>query len=112
MKTSEELDNIEAGLRDTYKKVFKLKVATNEEETEFCTIFLRSLDEKTYKAVNVVIERDELSAAKLLINDLYIGGDDKNIIVNDFDCLLAASKYLGNMFKVRKTSIETLVKKK
>jgi len=112
MKTKEELQAEKESLRGQYNKIYELTVATNDEETEFCTIFLRSLDEQVYKAVNTIIERDELGAARVLINSLYIGGDKKETITSDFDCLVAASKYLGNMFKTRKASIETLVKKK
>lgn len=112
MKTDEQLNSEKETLKEKYGKVFECKVATNDEETEFCTIFLKPLTEVTYKATMKVIEKDELAAAKLLINDLYVGGDSKEVITDDFETLLAASKVLGNMYKTRQASIERLVKKK
>lgn len=112
MKTEAELNSEKETLRDKFNKIYELKVATNDEETEFCTIFLRSLDEVVYKATMKVIEHDELAAAKVLINSLYIGGDAKEMITNDFDNLLAASKHLGNMYRTRQAAIDKLVKKK
>jgi hypothetical protein len=112
MKSNEELLSEKESLKDKYKKVFELKVATNEEENEFCTIFLRPLDEVAYKATMKIIEQDELAAAKVLINSLYIGGDTKETITGDFDNLLAASKQLGHMYRTKAASIDVLVKKK
>jgi hypothetical protein len=112
MKSNEELLQEKESLKEKHKKVFELKVATNDEESEFCTIFLRPLDEVVYKATMKIIENDELAAAKVLINSLYIGGDSKETITGDFDNLLAASKHLGNMYRTKAASIDVLVKKK
>lgn len=111
-KTLEELQSEKETLKEKHGKVFEVTIFVDDEETESVTIFLRSLDETTYKAVNRVIEVDELAAARVLINDLYIGGDSKEIITKDFENIRAASKILGNMFKTRKASIEKLTKKK
>lgn len=112
MKTNDELIAEKESLKEKHKKVFELRVATNDEETEFCTIFLKPFDEVVYKAVSKVIENDELNAARILINSLWIGGDDKTVITSDFDNILSASKQLGKMFKARTAAIEVLVKKK
>lgn len=112
MKSNEELLSEKESLKDKYKKVFEFKVATNEEENEFCTIFLRPLDETTYKATMAIIDKDELAATKALIKSLYIGGDAKEIVTDDFDNLLAASKHLGHMYRAKQASLEVLVKKK
>lgn len=112
MKSNEELSTEKETLKEKHGKVFECRVATNDDETEFCTIFLKPLTEITYKATMRVIETDELAATKILINDLYVGGDTKETITGDFDNLLAASKVLGQMYRTRKASVEKLVKKK
>ncbi len=78
-------------LKKQHGTINELTVFLDEDGKETSTIYLRKLDRKTYQAASRVIQKDELEGAEVLIKNLYVGGDDYKIIIENFDALRAAS---------------------
>lgn len=89
-----------------HKKVSILKVPLNDELTEHAVLFLKPMDRAVYSSVNKVLEKDELQATQLLINSLWIGGDAKELVTNEFETLQSASFVCGELLKPRKAELK------
>ena len=91
--------NIEE-LKQKHGVIFTLEIPTGE-NGEVTTIHLRKLDRTTYSAVSKLIQKDELQAAEVLLKNLYVGGDNLDIITQDFDNLRSASNAVAEMLKAK-----------
>ncbi len=78
-------------LKEKYGTVYALTVPTNDEETEFATIYLRKLDRVCLQSVSKLIQKDELLAVESLIKTLRIGGCQANEITSNLEALRAAA---------------------
>lgn len=105
-KTQAQLDQELKDLKEKHNVVYNLTVPINDEETEHATIFLRKLDRPVFKVVQGLIQKDTSMAIEALIKGLYIGGDDKELILNDFDALRSAEDALIDMIKAKKGELK------
>jgi len=77
-------------LKAKYGTIYTLVVPTNDEETEFATVYLRKMDRVCYSTVSKLVQKDSLQGLESLIKTLYVGGDDVRMITENFDALRAA----------------------
>lgn len=113
LKTKEEIAKILEELTVTNPKIYRLDVPLDDEGTNFATLFLKPLTEAVYKSSTRMIDSgDEISAARNLITSLYIGGDEKSLVLEDFEALRAAANKIVTVFKIREANIQVLYKKK
>ena len=59
-----------AGLKAKYGTVYTLTVPTNEDETEFATVYLRKIDRACFSSVQKIVQTDSLKAIENLIRTL------------------------------------------
>lgn len=73
--------------------MYELKLPKNRSNTDFWTINLKELDEITYMAVSKLVKNDkEIEATKMLLKELYSGGDDIEEVCKDFGAVHAAMR--------------------
>ena len=93
-------------LEKTHGKVHILKVPLDDEKTKFAILFLKSMTRTVYSMVSKMLEKDELQATEVLINSLWIGGDDKELVTKDFEALHSASFVCGKLLKPREAELK------
>lgn len=106
MKTQAQLAEELKELKEKFNNVYTLTVPTNDEETEFATVFLKKLDRPTYKVVSALIQKDELNGVESLIKSLRIGGDEATAITDNFDALRSASLSLIPMLSAKQGELK------
>lgn len=97
MKTQEELDKELQSIKAKYKKTYTLTIPLEDSE-EVATIYLRDIDETVYRNALDIYTQNEIESMRFVINNLYIGGDDKSIVVEDFRNIVKAKRVLINLF--------------
>ncbi len=102
INTNNELDLLKA----KYGTVYTVTFAINDDETEFATIYIRKMDRETYTNVQKVLQKDSIQAIELLIKKLYVGGDDINKALGDFDVLRSLETPISNLFNTRTADIK------
>ena len=107
MKTQDELEAIKTTLALTHKMIYTIEIATDEEETEFRTIFLKKFDRACLAAVQKVASGgDSLKAVEVFLKNTYIGGDDVAEIINDLHMLRSIEGVVIDLITVKKASIK------
>lgn len=116
MKTQDELKAIFLKLKDEFGTIFTLTIESDaitqfegeasDLPVENYTFYLKKLDRVTYSMSMKLMEQDVLKATELLLKNLYIGGDDVNLIYNDFDMLRTASSVLGRMYWTKNADLK------
>lgn len=104
--TNEQLQDLKKQLKEKHGVVYELNVPLNDDGTESATIFLRKIDRVCFNTVSKLVQKDELMGIESLVKTLYIGGDDVNLIVNDFEALRAASIAVLPMLQAREASLK------
>jgi len=87
----------EQQLREKYGVFFTLSV--DDSTGKKITVFLRKLDRIVYSSVSVIIQKDSLRGIESLLKSLWIGGDDVNLIIDDFEALRSAEVTLIEMLQ-------------
>jgi hypothetical protein len=82
--------NIEE-LKSKYGSVNELTVPLDAEGEKIATIYLRDIDRKTYSAATKVIQKDELEGTEVILKNLYVGGDNISLVIENFNALRACS---------------------
>jgi hypothetical protein len=76
-------------LKSEYGTVWTLTV--EREDGKEVSVHLRSLDRKIYKLVMTFMANDQLKGVEAFLRNLTVGGDDVNLIIEDFEALRSAS---------------------
>tara|TARA_R110002020_G_C16103417_1_gene758875 strand:+ start:216 stop:524 length:309 start_codon:yes stop_codon:yes gene_type:complete len=92
-------------LKTKYGAIFQLDIPTDEGDK---TIILRKLDRATYSAGSKLMEKDELLAAETFLRGLYIGGDELEPIIKDFESLRVAASLLADVIGTRTGNVRKL----
>ena len=102
MKTTEELSKELTDLQIKYKKVFTLIVNLSDDDTDIATVYLKDLDRNTYTAAFKAYQKDTFAGTEILLNQLFIGGDDiKSIVKDNFYALRSADGGVSGLFNVK-----------
>ncbi len=89
----------EQQLKEKYGTVYTLSVKDSNEKT--ITVFLRKLDRTAYSSTSAIIQKDALRGIESLLKTLWIGGDDVNLIIDDFEALRSAEVTLIEMIQAK-----------
>jgi len=100
MKTSVEDLNIE-DLKKKYNGLWTLKIPLNDERTSFATCYLRKMDRPAFAIISKMIKDDALKGVEVLINTLWVAGDDPKLITQDFDALRSAGDCCAEILQAR-----------
>ena len=103
--TEEQTKELE-GLKAKYGTVYTLTVPTNEEETEFATVFLKKIDRVIYASITKLIQKDEMLGTESLVKSIWVGGDDVKKITDNFDALRSASISLMPIYVAKEGSLK------
>lgn len=106
MKTKKEITQELTNLKSQYGTVYELTVAINDDETEFATFLLRKLDRETYSQTMKIMQKDAIQAIELIVKKLWVGGDDINLALNDFDVLRALESPVASLYNTRSADIK------
>jgi hypothetical protein len=90
MKTAKELQDIKKDLDSKHTKVYTIEIplSDDDDETTFKTIFLKKFDRVTLSIVQKLAQgNDPLKAVEVFIKNTYLGGDDLNAVLADFEAL-------------------------
>jgi hypothetical protein len=99
---SEELEKLKA----KYGTVYTLVVPTNDEETEYATVYLKKVDRLIYASVSKMIQKDEMLGIESMLKSLWIGGDKVEKITDNFDALRSAEVKLRELLYVKESSLK------
>lgn len=103
---TEEQITAYAKLKEKHAKVHILKVPLDDGGTKHAVLFLKALDRSSYAAISKISGKDSLQGCELLINTLWIGGDDKELVTKDFEALLAADFQCGSLMIPRRAQLK------
>ncbi len=84
------------------------QVAATNSEDEVKVIFLKKLDRKAYDVSAAILKKNELQGIEVMLKALYIGGDDINDIINDFDALRSAANQLVELVTIKPGAIKKI----
>lgn len=93
-------------LKEKHKKVHILKVPLDDGDTKHAVSFLKPLDRPSYSAISKLSAKDSMQGCELLINTLWVGGDDKELVTKDFEALLAADFMCGSLMQPRRAQLK------
>lgn len=91
------METIENQLKEKYGEFYTLTVKDSK-DAEIC-VHLRKLDRTVYQSVTAIIQKDSLRGIESLLRSLWIGGDDVNRIIEDFEALRSAEVTLIEMIQ-------------
>lgn len=104
MKTKDELQTEFETLKLKYNPLYTITAPLNEDETEFATIYLKKPDRTLHAMVGKLASgNDPLKAVERALINLYVGGDELNIILNNEDAILSCEEAVVKVFE-RKTA--------
>lgn len=106
MKTKKEITQEIVSLKAQYGTIYEITVAVNDEETEFATFILRKLDRETYSQTMKIMQKDTIQAIELILKKLYVGGDDVNLALNDFDILRSLENPIAGLYSTRTADLK------
>lgn len=92
-------------LKNAHGSIFQLDIPTDDGDK---TIILRKLDRATYSAGSKLMEKDELLAAETFLRGLYVGGDELDPIIKDFEGLRVAASLLSDVIGTRTGNVRKL----
>lgn len=93
-------------LKAKYGTVYTLVVPTNDEETEYATVYLKKVDRLIYASVSKMIQKDEMLGIESMLKSLWIGGDKVEKITDNFDALRSAEVKLRELLYVKESSLK------
>lgn len=102
--TAEEQDKFIAELKAKYGTVYTLSVQDSTDK--IITVYLRKMDRLVYKTVSALIQKDSLMGVESLLKQLYIGGDNIEAIINDFDALRNAESTLVELLQAKQGELK------
>lgn len=106
MKTKEELDSIKLELQKSHKPLYTITIPVDDEGTEFRTIYLKRFDRVTLSAVQkIATGPDALKAVEVFIKNTYVGGDDVQEVLANFEMVRSLEAVVVEMISVKKASI-------
>jgi hypothetical protein len=105
MKTEIELTEIKEALQAKFGKVYTLEVPLNEGE-KTATMFLKKPGKETRSIVSTLVQKDPMRAVEAAIKNLYIGGDDLNMILADEDSVPSCEDAIVEMLTVQKAILK------
>jgi hypothetical protein len=100
------MNEVLEGLKSKYGTVYTLTVPTNDEETEFATVYLKKVDRVIYASVSKLIQKDEMLGIESLLKSLWIGGDKVEKITDNFDALRSAELSLRQILSVKESTLK------
>lgn len=103
---TEEQHAIYKTLKEKHNKVHILKIPLDDGNKKFAVLFLKPLDRSSYSAISKLSAKDSLQGCELLINTLWVGGDDKELVTKDFEALLAADFQCGSLMQPRRAQLK------
>jgi hypothetical protein len=98
------MENLEA-LKAKHGTLYTVTVPVGDENKE-CTVYLKKMDRIVYSATLKLLESDPLDATEFLLKSLWVGGENVNIILEDFDALRSASNLMVEIIKSKEGSIK------
>ena len=105
-KTQDELDKIKAELQLTNKPVFTVTIDADDDGLETRTIFLKKFDRNILSAVQKLASgADALKAVEVFIKNTFIGGDDLQEILGNFDMMRSLEGVVVDLIAVKKATI-------
>lgn len=102
--TTEEQDKLIAELKAKHGTVYTLTVHDSTDKP--ITVYLRKMDRLVYKTVSALIQKDELTGVESLLRQLYIGGDNLESIINDFDLLRSAESTIVELLQAKQGELK------
>jgi hypothetical protein len=103
-KTQEEIEKELNVLKVTYPKSYTFTI-TNDDNTE-TTIIMKKMDRTIYERSLKISEKSGIDAAIYLIDQLWIGGDDKKLILNDDENIIVASQKLAGLYNFKSAELK------
>lgn len=104
--TTEEQDKLIAELKAKYGTVYTLSLPMPDDSGKTVTIFLRKMDRLVYKTVSALIQKESLMGVESLLRQLYIGGDNLESIINDFDLLRSAESTIVELLQAKQGELK------
>ena len=108
MKTQEELLKIKETLDLTNKRVYTVVVPlSDEDDCEEATIYLKKFDRPLLSSLQKLITGpDSLKAVEVFLKNTYIGGDDLNLVLTNFDALRSCEGAVVEIISVKKATLK------
>lgn len=106
MKTKDELNKELELLKSKHKSVFTIEIPTNDEETEFATIFLKKADRMTHDFIWKLYATSPSKALEATLKTNYIGGDALEVVLADDDMLFACESSLAEYLARRQATLK------
>lgn len=103
-KTKEELELEITTLKVKYPKS-RTYTITEDDGSEI-NVILRPMDREVYEKSLIISNKSGLEATIFLIDKLWIGGDDKSLILNDDENLIEANYSLGALYKSKSSILK------
>ncbi|MEO6901548.1 MAG: hypothetical protein ABI241_00510 [Bacteroidia bacterium] len=89
-------------LKKKHGKIYTLTVSLDEDDaTKVATIYLKKADRTTRAIVDKLVERDKAAAIEAALKNLYVGGDDLNLILLNDDALFSCESAIVDIMKVQ-----------
>ena len=103
-KTTEEIEQELVSLKEKYPKSKSFIIT--EEDGSTITLILKPIDRIIYERSLIISEKSGIEASVYLIDKLWIGGDDKALVLNDDENLIAANHTLGALYKSKTAELK------
>ena len=106
-KTQEELATIKLTLQATHKPLFTVEIPSGEDGEENRTIFLKKFDRPLLAITQkLAAGNDALKAVETFIKGTYVGGDNMDEILTDFDMLRSLEGVIVELISVKRASLK------
>jgi ethanolamine utilization protein EutP (predicted NTPase) len=100
MKTKDELELEYLSLKQKYGKVYELEVPLDEDDsTKVATLFLKKADRTVISIVSKLIDISTDKAIEAGLKNLYVGGDDLSLVLNNDDAFLSCEAGLVQIIR-------------
>jgi hypothetical protein len=107
MKSNEELLQEKESLKLKHGKVITLEVPVDQDDlSKIATIFLKRPDRTTRSLISKLASNDGIKAIEAALKNLYIGGDDLNLVVNNDDAIVACEDAIIDILAVQKATLK------
>lgn len=108
MKTKTELDLELTTLKQKHGVVRTLEVYLDtDNENEVATLYLRKPDKTTRNIVNDLVGKNKTDKAiEACLKQLYIGGDDLALVLNNDDAIASAESGVVELLAVQKANLK------
>lgn len=94
-------------LKTKYGKVSTLTVPLDEDDaTKVATIYLKKPDRTIRSAIAAMASKDGLKAVELALKNLYIGGDDLNLVTKNDNALVGCEEAIVELLYVQKAILK------